>query len=133
MILINWTAKEKVNLTKIDFQHKILIDIINEVYANLDLAVEDQKNLLYDFVNQLKIHFETEENYMKEYKYLNYISHKLEHDRCYRKIRDSIDNILNDKAILKQEFFISFKNWFYNHLDFNDRKCAEYLRSKGVT
>jgi hemerythrin len=68
---------------------------------------------------------------MKETKFQGYISHKLEHDRVLKHYRDDASAYRSGKINFGTENMKSFKTWFYNHLDFNDRKLGKFLAEKG--
>ena len=69
---------------------------------------------------------------MKEYNYPSYISHKLEHERHNKKIAEYTVQLKEGIKSLDLEFLKSFKNWFTNHFDINDKKLSEFLYSKGI-
>lgn len=133
MSFINWTKEELTNIKLIDQQHKETTDLINEIYeSNSKQNKKAQVTFIKNLIAHLREHFETEEKYMKEFSDTGYISHKLEHDRLLNKIISTESKLNEDDLILDEEFFQSMRKWFYNHLDFKDRKLGEHLRTKNV-
>ncbi len=61
-----------------------------------------------------------------------YISHKLEHERFYNKIRDIQIRINAGKEALSLEHLKIIKTWFFNHLDFKDKQLANFLNEKNI-
>jgi hemerythrin-like metal-binding protein len=117
---------------EIDNQHIRMINIANDLYDAI--LISDRENILKQFdelILDLEAHFEYEENLMKETKFQGYISHKLEHDRVLKHYRDDAVAYRNGKINFGTENMKSFKTWFYNHLDFNDRKLGKFLAEKG--
>ena len=133
MNFIQWSDELMVNVPVIDQQHKNMADILNALYQTLGSGNEMKAKLLMkDLVEDVKIHFETEEDLMKNNQYLNFFSHKLEHDRFVKKAEELNEQVQSGKLQVNLEMMKSFKNWFYNHIDINDKKMGDYLVLKGV-
>ena len=133
MTLIEWTSNEELNVAEIDCQHKSLVDILNEMHKKLGMAEKaDELLLLNKLAKELREHFDTEEELMKRYSYVNYFSHKLEHDRYYNKVVQFAQKVKDDEDSISLEFLQSAKRWLFNHLELNDKKCGAYLASKGI-
>ncbi len=55
-----------------------MTEITNKLYRTLGTDQDEHAmKLLKELVDELRIHFDTEEKYMKDYKFQSYISHKL--------------------------------------------------------
>lgn len=133
MNFIQWSDELMVNVPIIDQQHKNMAEIINALHMTLGSGKDMKAKLLMkDLVEDVKIHFETEEDLMKNNKYLNFFSHKLEHDRFVKKVEELNEQVQSGKVQVNLEMMKSFKNWFYNHIDINDKKLGDYLVVKGV-
>lgn len=133
MDFLKWTNAESVANKLIDDQHKSMIMIINQIHRAVD-AVDKKKivKLCSELELNVKMHFETEEELMKENNFQGYISHKLEHDRYYSKVLKLSYEAAEDHSVVNMTFLDSFKTWFYNHLDLNDRKLGEFLKERGI-
>jgi len=133
MSFIEWTNEEFVNIKKIDAQHSSMVNIVNDMHQHLSIPDRDKHIELFDSLITLLIeHCNTEEYYMKEYDYPGYISHKLEHDRFVKKITEFGKSVKTNEAKMNLEMLKSFKKWFFNHMDLNDRRLGEYLIEKGI-
>jgi len=134
MALIEFTNDELVHVQIIDDQHREIALLINDVHKNvLDNSKNLAKDSLLKLTELLEIHFETEERLMKENRYPGYITHKLEHDRFYNKTVKTLDQYNNNEISLGLDQLDSFRRWFYNHIEINDRKCANHLISLGIS
>lgn len=134
MKFIEFTESEKVNIQQIDEQHERFTEILNEMYNNLGKERKPTQNyLLSELERIVKLHFETEEGLMKEYKFTNFFSHKMEHDRFLNKLTQFKEDAQNGEKEVNMEFLNSMKNWFFNHFKINDKKCGDFLVEKGVT
>ena len=133
MPFMTWSEEDTVSVESIDDQHKAIVDLVNDLHMNLGSDKEFYtKHLIGELVKKVREHFDTEENFMRDYKFPNYISHKLEHDRFFNKIQDFNSQLENGNEDVNLELLRSIKRWFYNHLEINDRKIAAYLREQGV-
>jgi hemerythrin len=123
-----------VDVEIIDEQHKAIADQINLIYKSI--LVLDKKSVLIKFkslLEKLEIHFETEERLMKETRFLGYFSHKLEHDRFYNQMLKKTEQYAIGIEQIGTEQLKGIRNWFFNHIELNDRKCSEHLAEHGIT
>ncbi|MFA7229451.1 MAG: hemerythrin domain-containing protein, partial [Melioribacteraceae bacterium] len=77
-------------------------------------------------------HFRNEEKLMKENTFPGYYTHKLEHDRFYLQLTDLTNGFIEGARPFGTEQLTSIKQWFFNHIEINDRKCGNFLRDKGI-
>ncbi len=133
MSFIELTENEIVNIEEVDMQHRKIAELINKLHKELGAKSEGESmRLLKDLKDALREHFDTEENLMKEHNYVNFFSHKMEHDRFYNKVSDYAGEIKEGKIKLDLEFLKSARRWFFNHFELNDKKCATHLKTQGV-
>lgn len=133
MNFINFSKKEFVNVELLDAQHKSIAGIVNNIYDAVETQNMDAMKINLDkLVDEIEIHFETEEKYMKENKFPGYFSHKLEHDRFYRQLLQTADKFKSDNTQLDNEKLSGLRKWFFNHIEISDKKCGAYLNSIGM-
>lgn len=134
MAFIEITEKETLGIKDLDEQHKNFAKFTSELYELL--GQDKPKTIAYLFnqiASELRTHFDTEEKYMTENRYINFFSHKQEHDRFYKKVLSLKECIESGKEKLNLELLKSFKNWFINHIELNDKKLADYLVENQIT
>jgi len=130
MDYIEWTDDVKVGVKIIDDQHKSMVDSVNILFNRMgDENKLETGKIFSQMLDGLKIHFETEDKYMTDNNYLDYISHKLEHDRLYNKLNEINKNILKGVSELTLNDLKSIKTWFLNHLEFKDKKLGKFINS----
>ena len=130
---IEWSDENNCNVKVIDDQHKELVELLNELYQHLGDSYNWRvESLVKRLIEHLREHFDTEEDLMKSNQYQSYISHKLEHDRHFKKVLDYQTALKEENEVISLEFLNSMKTWFYNHLDFNDRKLGKYLSDQEI-
>lgn len=133
MAIIDVSEYENVNISSIDSQHLRIIKIINTLHDVMGFEADNTiKVLLKQYAKVLQKSFETEEKYMKQVNVVNYISHKLEHDRYLKKITDYADKVDSGAAVVDEGFVKSLRNWFINHQEFKDKKIGKVLYNKGI-
>jgi len=131
MEFIKWSKEVELKVPIIDKQHKNMVKLTNQLHKEFEADKKTQiKKTLKRIVDDTKHHFETEEKLIEEYNMQNFISHKLEHQRFYNKINGLYQNIKAGKTKLTIDDLKSIKVWFFNHLDFKDKKLAEHILSK---
>ncbi len=133
MNFIEWDKSHETGVSEIDNQHKLFVKNVNELYGLLGSDQITTVNYLMGIIlKNLKIHFNTEETMMREHHFVDFYSHKLEHDRYYNKIKGFKETIENGESRLNLEMLRSLKRWFRNHLEINDKKCGKYLYDLGI-
>lgn len=130
---IELTESEIVNVEIIDEQHLNFVNLVEKLFEMLGLdKPETIKYLVNQLAIDLKTHFDTEEKFMKDTNYINYFSHKMEHDRFLNKILDFKINFETGKEKLNLEILKSCKNWFHNHIELNDKKLGVFLAERNI-
>jgi hemerythrin len=121
-------SEQKIGIKKIDNEHKEIIENVNHLY---DIKNHEKHEILQSYdslLEKLKKHFNSEETFMKEHKSVNYISHKLEHDRAYKKYLSYYLAFKSSKNNFDSEILISMRNWIESHLVKKDMKLTSLLR-----
>ncbi|MCF6269921.1 MAG: bacteriohemerythrin [Melioribacteraceae bacterium] len=128
MSFLDWNDEAILNHPTLDKEHKKMVDDTNKLYSYVVSKKNKKANeLFFEIIENLQLHFETEDRLMKESKIPLYISHKLEHERFLSKISSLQKSIDAGKEILSVEHLKLVKTWFYNHMKFKDRALAEFL------
>jgi hemerythrin len=133
MSYINFTKKDYVKVAVIDKQHHNIAVVLNDIHSNInsdDTALI--KDLIFKLVDEIEIHFETEEKLMQENHFTGYISHKLEHDRFYRQLIQTADNFPKSLDLIDEEYTNDLRKWFFNHLELKDKKLGSFLNEVGI-
>lgn len=134
MALLTWEDKYKVGISKIDDQHKKIVELINKLYDSMaeGRGKDVLKSILNDLVEYTKYHFQTEEKYFEDYKYQNKNEHKKEHEDLKNKVTELKGKVDIGKAVLSTEIMQFLKQWLVNHIVESDKKYSTFLISQGV-
>jgi len=134
MALFKWDDSLNVGIKKIDDQHRMLIDMLNEFYENI--KSKSTKEILADLIKNMKEyvahHFSTEEELLRQHGYPDFEKHKSEHKVFINKVEDFENRFNAGRIILSFEITNFFKSWLRNHIQVADKSYSKYLISKGV-
>ena len=117
MPLLAWKTEFAIGVEPVDFEHAQMIMLINEIYDEMqmlrDAATIEQ--FLGDVYIAISAHFALEERLMREADYVEYDSHKEDHEELLEQIRDLMDKF----AIDPDEGFDLLRDrladWFEHH------------------
>ncbi len=134
MSFIIWDNTLSVNVTEIDVQHKHLVEMINTLHdavINCE-GVGLQEKILIDMVEFANTHFETEEKYMKLFKFQGFDEHHLEHEKFKSKILDLKNLILKHEADITPALLEFLKEWLETHFLDTDQKYIKCFNDNGL-
>jgi hemerythrin len=128
--LVVWDDSLSVNFEIIDNQHKVLIDIINDLIraCGKDKIIKDIMFIktLRKAVDYAQIHFTAEEKYLQQVNYPDLAAQKKEHEAFVSEVMKqlkSFEENRNDPVAL-----VGFlKSWLLNHIAVMDKKYSPYL------
>ena len=128
MDFIQWNKSVELSVPILDEQHKAMVDLTNQLHNLLETNNKAQINkTLKSILDEMEIHFETEDKLMKESKLPLFFSHKLEHERFYNKLYNLHFEVESGKKQLSLDDLKMLKIWFFNHIEFKDRSLADHI------
>ncbi len=132
--MITWKEKDSMGISIIDNEHKQLIDIINKAIATMEHNdnPEELKEVLYGITMYAMIHFSEEENYMIEFNYPEYQTHRNEHIDFSEKTLAYCERIANRDSHFTNEVFKYLKQWLVNHIQVTDKKYIDCFKRNGL-
>ena len=129
MTLLKWKPGYSLGIPSVDFEHREMIGMINDVYANLgeNSNPEEIESALEDIYAGISSHFALEERHMREAVYEEYEAHKDEHEDLLDQIRDMMDLYEDDpesgRLLLQQKL----SDWFGIHFATFDARLHHRL------
>ena len=106
-----------------DVQHRRIAKIIKEVNSSSHVNYE---SIISQLTYYIEDHFDTEEQYMREYGYDKIVSHINEHKDFKNKFKEIIEACFTDESF--NITISSFLNeWFYRHISEVDNELAVFL------
>ena len=131
MALIDWKDDFKTGIAALDYEHREMINLINELY--IDLAGDGSRENIVAFLGEvyarIAAHFALEESVMRERRYDGLPVHKLDHERLLDEIRELMDSYedSDDDETFRAKFGGRLKAWFVDHFREQDARLHRVL------
>ena len=132
--LFSWKDTYNVNIGIVDSQHKVLVDLINELHQAMMTRTgkEHLGKILSNLIKYTQGHFKAEEGILQSNQYPDFDNHKAEHDRFTKTVLDFQDNFQSNQIGLTIEVMDFLKEWLIKHIMGVDKKYTPYLKARGV-
>ena len=130
MALIDWKDEFAIGIPAVDFEHRELIELINQLHAQLTQpgappdAVAD---FLGEINGRIGAHFALEEKEMRDRHYDQLAIHKADHERLLDEIRDLMDQYEDNQGFSEQELARRLNGWFAVHFSSHDARLHRHL------
>ena len=127
---IQWSSDLALGIDEIDDQHKVLIEILNDVYETVNSGNRDEKKLkkiIDGMLRYVNFHFVTEEMKMIKTNYGDYKNHKAEHDAFVERALEFQAAFREGSSTLPEEMMNFLKEWLVNHIQGTDRQYVPYF------
>jgi hemerythrin len=124
MTLLEFRPEYSVGIESMDFEHRQMINLINEIYEEMKdrRDVESVEQFLGDVHAAISLHFALEEKMMRDAAYAEYEDHKDDHEELLDQMHDLIDTFHEDNergfSVLQEKL----SNWFANHFSTFDAR-----------
>ncbi len=129
MVLLEWKEEYSVGIAAVDFEHRELIELINELHDGLQAPGEADPvpAFLGEIFARISAHFALEEREMLAAGYNEYRAHKDDHERLLDELRDIMDEYAERGAFDEIIFSRSLGDWFGIHFRTFDARLHERL------
>ncbi len=136
-----WCDDYRVEVHKMDEQHKALFVTVNKLYRLLlgHGDIGDIDKTFSDLIRQTSIHFKTEEEFMRACRYPGYRRHKEMHDALLTQVEDlqASERELHSLHVQRQweerlETADFLSAWLVEHIINEDKKLGAFLKAHGV-
>ena len=124
MKLLEWKPEFSVGNAAVDYEHRELIELINDIHAGVGEGA-DRDDLacgLGEIYAQIAAHFALEEKMMRDAEYAGYTSHKDDHESLLDQLADIIDTIDSEDTYDEQELSTALDLWFSEHFRTHDAR-----------
>ncbi len=100
---------------------------------NQSKAQDEIKKILKELVNYADYHFSTEEKYFEKFNYGGATEHNLLHDKYKKKMVQFFDESESSVGkIVPFEILDFLEDWWFNHINSEDKKYTECFVSNGL-
>ena len=131
VVYVTWKDSYTVHDPSLDAEHRQIIESINKLYLPMQgrtpgLAAE---RLLGSLIQYTRTHFEHEEELLKKTAYPAFAEHKALHDDMVQRTIDLQTHLM---SLTASDVLNFLKDWWLEHIQGEDKKCAVYLESVRV-
>ena len=131
MPVLDWDDEFETGIDYIDYEHRRLVALINQVAETLVNAgpPEAIADCLGELYAQACAHFALEESLMREKKYELFEAHKADHERLleeFRRMMDAFENGECDTCGVTLDECL--RSWFYKHFQTKDARFETLAR-----
>ena len=127
---IPWKNEYNITIKSIDDQHKVLVDLMNEL--NNAMLYEKGKSeimrIVKGLVDYTEYHFNYEEGLLKKHGYEDLENHKKLHVKFVDQIKDVQRELEKGEKEMSKEILDFLKNWLIKHIMGIDTKYVELFK-----
>lgn len=130
MPLIEWRNDFETGVAGVDFEHKELVELINELHEEMGRGAPNESigRFLGEVFARISAHFALEESIMRKHRYDEYAAHKAEHEHLLDDIRDIMDDFEAEKfKDYRRALSDAVRDWFVNHFKTKDARLHRML------
>jgi len=133
-LLFPWKETYNVNIGIVDSQHRVLVDLINELHQAMmsRSGKEHMGKILGNLISYTESHFKAEEGILLANQYPDFAAHKPEHERFVATIKEYQTKFQKNELGLTIEVMDFLKKWLVEHIMGVDKKYVPYLSARGV-
>ena len=132
--LIRWSQNLSVGINSIDEQHKVLVDLINELYKQMHSGLGNDAvgATLGRLVDYTANHFKYEEKLFREHNYSEQSGHQELHNTLVGQIVQFQEEYARGEKDVSLELMEFLKEWLLTHIKKTDMAYSSFLISRGV-
>lgn len=133
-IFINWSDELSVGIEEIDEQHKILVNLVNQMHDAIDKdhASETVPLILNELIEYTRIHFVVEESLMRILNYPGYSVHHDQHQGLIKNIIELQKKTTTGKTSTNFELMQFLKTWLTRHIMEEDMLYSGFFLAASV-
>ncbi len=127
--LMIWDARIQLGIREIDDQHKVLVDLINEIYMIMKQGngLEPMATVIEELTSYTAEHFRYEEGLLERAKYPDIKRHKEIHVSVVNKVL-AYKKQLENGSLDVNEFMSFVSDWLSRHIKAEDRQYVPYVK-----
>lgn len=133
--LIEWSDDLDVGVAKMNEDHQVLIDLINQLHSAMVKGTGKQEmgGILDGLLDFTRTHFAREEGLMKKHGYQRLPNQKDYHEKLIAQVADIQSAFHEGTATVSLEVLDFLQDWLVKHIQGEDMQYKAFFREKGVT
>jgi hemerythrin len=132
MSLIEWKDEFNLGIEEVDSEHKVLVALINALHDAM-LAGTGRADVvegISEIYTLVSAHFEREEAFMRETRYMAYAEHKEDHEVLLDDLREIIDQVRSGAGYAEERLSADLQFWFSDHFSTHDARLHQHAYSE---
>ncbi len=132
MSLIEWKDEFNLGIEEVDSEHKVLVALINALHDAM-LAGTGRADVvegISEIYTLVSAHFEREEAFMRETRYMAYAEHKEDHEVLLDDLREIIDQVRSGAGYAEERLSADLQFWFSDHFSTHDARLHQHAHSE---
>ncbi|NKF20950.1 bacteriohemerythrin [Solimonas marina] len=132
--LIVWTPELSVGIDEIDAQHKLLVDLLNQLHVAIltQHGSAEAMHVLHELIDYTRIHFAVEESLMRVLGYPDYEAHKASHEQLLEQVLNLQRRLIDEGQGITFELLHFLKRWLSVHIMETDRSYTPHFLARGI-
>jgi len=130
---IDWDKKYELGHEKIDFGHRIFLNLVSATFTYTDCAAVKERMFrhLKELESYARFHFLSEENLMLDVGYPHLAHHKQEHQMLLSQLDDKVHEYVSQEISMKDIGGFLFE-WFAFHTTNSDKQLVQYIKDSNL-
>jgi hemerythrin-like metal-binding protein len=130
MALMTWNSRLSVGVEKLDEQHHVLFEILNDLHAAMmkGNAQSITASLLKNLVEYTRTHFTIEEGLMARTGYPGIDAHRVQHRALIKQVESYADRFERGEITLNLHLLNFLRDWLTNHI----HEYGPWMNERGV-
>ena len=129
--IVIWEAKYETGIPLIDYQHKELVNLTNQLYKACLLGEEAVQTVFKEamsrMVEYVRFHFGAEQKLLEAIQYPDFQNHKKMHDTLAGNILEAVKEQNEGKKFVPNNFVRTLRDWVFSHIAIQDKQYALYV------
>jgi hemerythrin len=132
LTIAHWQDDYLTGDTRIDQEHKILFDMVNDLHAAIQTSASATrlKAMMQTMADHTAEHFQHEEALMQAHAYPGYGRHKQVHDNLLEKVSRLLPQFDRPAPVLSDNLTEFLTEWLAHHIRGEDQNMIEFLRNR---
>ncbi len=131
-LLIHWDDSYSVGLPEIDRQHKILVDLVNELNMIYELKLDEifVHRVLQGLIDYTAFHFSFEEDLLERSGYDGFVMHKEKHNKLVQQVMAFKQQFEAEGVAILDDLMVFLTKWLNKHIKVFDKEYGKFLLEK---
>ena len=132
--LIQWSDQFSVNIQEIDEQHKVLVDLLNQLHHAIreHHGRATSREILNRLAEYTRTHFLLEESLMRLTHYPGFDIHKKQHQELMQQVDTLQQKVDKEKVAISFELLHFLRNWLIQHINDSDKRFGRHFQKAGL-